>query len=98
MVELLNTNEEETLDDRVTTIIEEDADGNIKNIPVEMRVYLPSERVAARVLATGKVIQMHWRAGTERYDTEINGKIYLYQENCYICLKTKILIIKLKLR
>ena len=76
MVELLNTNEEETLDDRVTTIMEEDADGNTKTVAVEMRVYLPSERVAARVLATGKVIQMHWRAGTERYDTEIDGKIY----------------------
>ena len=76
MVELLNTNEEESLDDRVTTIKEEDADGNSKNIPVEMRVYLPNERVAARILATGKVIQMHWRPGTEEYNTETNGKIY----------------------
>ena len=76
MVELLNTNEDDSLDDRITTILEEDTDGNTKTVPVEMRVYLPNERVAARVLATGKVIQMHWRAGTERYDTEIDGKIY----------------------
>ena len=37
MVELLNTNEEETLDDRVTTIKEEDADGNyVFNQPQEL--------------------------------------------------------------
>ena len=36
MVELLNTNEDDSLDDRITTIMEEDSDGNTKTVPVDM--------------------------------------------------------------